>query len=202
MNFNVAPRTPQDDLSSPQKASTSHAKKRSLDSDSSTNGASKKTNIANPKEYKHVVFDIEGTTTPITFVKDVLFPYAASNAKKFLESTWDTAATQADIAALQAQAQEDSVASGKTCTLNAPASDMAKLSGPLVDFIKTCIEQDRKVGALKQFQGHIWDIGYGTSLPYCHLRPVLYLFISSKILMLPSLSVFSNPFQPLKTSRV
>lgn len=32
---------------------------------------------------KHVVFDIEGTTTPITFVHDVLFPYASKNCKKF-----------------------------------------------------------------------------------------------------------------------
>jgi methylthioribulose 1-phosphate dehydratase/enolase-phosphatase E1 len=109
--------------------------------------------------YKHVIFDIEGTTTPITFVKDVLFPYAATQVKSFLESTWDTDRTQDDIKQLQALALEDSTSSGSTNVLPT-SSSKADLLGPLVDFVQTCITQDRKVGALKQLQGHIWDLGY------------------------------------------
>lgn len=50
-----------------------------------------------------IVLDIEGTTTPISFVADVLFPYARDNVGKHLELTYDTAETQADIKLLRAQ---------------------------------------------------------------------------------------------------
>ena len=35
---------------------------------------------------KCVLLDIEGTTTPITFVKNILFPYSVKKFKTFLES--------------------------------------------------------------------------------------------------------------------
>ncbi|XP_057809837.1 probable bifunctional methylthioribulose-1-phosphate dehydratase/enolase-phosphatase E1 isoform X3 [Salvia miltiorrhiza] len=54
-----------------------------------------------------IVLDIEGTTTPISFVTDVLFPYARDNVRKHLELTYDTAETQDDIESLRAQVKED-----------------------------------------------------------------------------------------------
>jgi len=134
-------------------------KKRPLisDAETSSDGLNKRANLE--KHYKHVVFDIEGTTTPITFVKDVLFPYASTHTKAFLDSTWDTEKTQDDIKLLQALALEDSKTSGSMCVLpDSLAKDQLLL--PLVQFVQTCIAQDRKVGALKQLQGHIWDQGY------------------------------------------
>jgi len=50
-----------------------------------------------------VVLDIEGTTTPISFVTDVLFPYARDNVGKHLSSTYDSPETQDDIKLLRAQ---------------------------------------------------------------------------------------------------
>lgn len=50
-----------------------------------------------------IVLDIEGTTTPISFVTDVLFPYARDNVRKHLELTYDTAEAQDDIKLLRAQ---------------------------------------------------------------------------------------------------
>ncbi|MQL86001.1 hypothetical protein Taro_018515 [Colocasia esculenta] len=52
---------------------------------------------------KCIVLDIEGTTTPISFVTDVLFPYARDNVRKHLTSTYDTDETQDDIKLLRAQ---------------------------------------------------------------------------------------------------
>ena len=165
MDFNVAPRTVQD-------GAAPLAKKRALEGEMTTGQknssglSSKKANTAGG--VKHVVFDIEGTTTPITFVKDVLFPYAASHARSFLDSTWETVTTQQDIAAFQAQALEDSQAAAdgqqklKSPLLSAAATDKQQLLAPLVEYIQSCIEQDRKVSALKQFQGHIWDLGYAS----------------------------------------
>lgn len=49
------------------------------------------------------MLDIEGTTTPISFVMDVLFPYARDNVGKHLLATYDTAETQDDIKLLRSQ---------------------------------------------------------------------------------------------------
>ena len=50
-----------------------------------------------------VVLDIEGTTTPISFVTDVMFPYARDNVRKHLTSTYDSEETKEDIKLLRIQ---------------------------------------------------------------------------------------------------
>jgi methionine salvage enolase-phosphatase E1 len=50
-----------------------------------------------------VVLDIEGTTSPISFVTDVLFPYARDNVRKHLDATYGSDETNDDIALLRAQ---------------------------------------------------------------------------------------------------
>jgi methylthioribulose 1-phosphate dehydratase/enolase-phosphatase E1 len=50
-----------------------------------------------------VVLDIEGTTTPISFVTDVMFPYARDNVRKHLISTYDSEETKEDIELLRIQ---------------------------------------------------------------------------------------------------
>ncbi|KAK6154351.1 hypothetical protein DH2020_008599 [Rehmannia glutinosa] len=52
---------------------------------------------------RYIVLDVEGVTTPISFVTDVLFPYARNSVGKHLELTYDTAETQNDIKLLCAQ---------------------------------------------------------------------------------------------------
>ncbi|KAJ6979906.1 hypothetical protein NC653_027902 [Populus alba x Populus x berolinensis] len=50
-----------------------------------------------------IVLDIEGTTTPIIFVADVLFPYAHDNVGRHLSATYETAETHDDIKLLRTQ---------------------------------------------------------------------------------------------------
>lgn len=52
---------------------------------------------------KCIVLDIEGTTTPLSFVADVLFPYARDSVEKHLALTYDNVETQDDIKLLHAQ---------------------------------------------------------------------------------------------------
>lgn len=49
------------------------------------------------------VLDIEGTTTPISFVTEVLFPYARENVSSFLKSTYNSPETLNDIRLLRDQ---------------------------------------------------------------------------------------------------
>jgi methylthioribulose 1-phosphate dehydratase/enolase-phosphatase E1 len=50
-----------------------------------------------------VLLDIEGTTTPVSFVTDVLFSYAHDNVGKHLAATYDSEETQNDINLLRSQ---------------------------------------------------------------------------------------------------
>jgi enolase-phosphatase E1 len=44
-----------------------------------------------------VICDIEGTTTAISFVKDVLFPYVRSNLEEYLTANYETDECQNDL---------------------------------------------------------------------------------------------------------
>eukprot|EP01134_Creolimax_fragrantissima_P004029 CFRG4029T1 len=58
--------------------------------------------------YDVALLDIEGTTTPITFVHDVLFPYAKANVESYLTSNWHTKDCQFVVEQLRALAKTDS----------------------------------------------------------------------------------------------
>src|SRR5687768_8679917 len=94
-----------------------------------------------------ILLDIEGTTTPIAFVHEVLFSYARTHAKDFLTANFDSEEVQKDIALLREEHAED-VRNNR----NPP---------PLVeDYVEWLIALDRKSTGLKSLQGKIWRKGY------------------------------------------
>lgn len=112
------------------------------------------------KTYKHVIFDIEGTICPISFVKDVLFPYASDNVKSYLETSWSSSQTVDDVKELIHQYENDILSSDYSGPVVNKGADKASLIADLESYVKWNISQDRKVTALKQIQGHIWESGY------------------------------------------
>src|SRR6185436_18990525 len=90
-----------------------------------------------------ILLDIEGTTTPIAFVHEVLFSYARDHAKEFLASHTDTD----DIARLREEYAAD-VSNGE----HPPAE--------LDAYVEWLIARDRKSTGLKSLQGKIWRQGY------------------------------------------
>ncbi|EDW59685.1 enolase-phosphatase E1 [Drosophila virilis] len=104
---------------------------------------------------KVVLVDIEGTTTSISFVHEVLFPYAKQNAEHYLLETWETDATKQIVQDLQLLPQFAEYAS----TLGTqPAVDAQLIAG----FVRYLIERDLKVTPLKTLQGLIWAKGYAS----------------------------------------
>jgi len=57
-----------------------------------------------------IVLDIEGTTTSISFVKDILFPYAREHLDSFLAEHWGSEGCTTIINLLRDQASADGVA--------------------------------------------------------------------------------------------
>ncbi len=94
-----------------------------------------------------ILLDIEGTTTPVDFVYQVLFPYARAQVKDFLEHHAEAASP--DIELLRAEHEQD-VARG---------TDPPAWADP-VSYVHWLMGQDRKSTGLKSLQGKIWQEGY------------------------------------------
>lgn len=94
-------------------------------------------------EIRAVVTDIEGTTTPLAFVHEVLFPYARKRLAAFVtenESDPEVAAALRDARALGGVPDVD-------------------LQGTIA-LLHSWMDEDRKAGPLKLLQGLIWRRGY------------------------------------------
>lgn len=102
-----------------------------------------------------VLLDIEGTTTPIAFVHDVLFSYATAHARAFLERRWETPEVAEIVSMLAAEHAADVAARHTPRVWPHPAA-LDDVAG----YVLWLIERDRKSPGLKRLQGLIWESGY------------------------------------------
>jgi enolase-phosphatase E1 len=104
------------------------------------------------------LLDIEGTTTPITFVHDELYAYARERLGSYLEAHWQEPRVDRVVSDLAREHQADAN--------DAPpwrASDAAHARASAVSYLEWLMDRDRKSPALKTIQGWIWDAGYDAS---------------------------------------
>jgi methylthioribulose 1-phosphate dehydratase/enolase-phosphatase E1 len=113
----------------------------------------------------HIVLDIEGTVAPISFVADILFPYAQARLKSHLEENFDSAETQSDLDLLRQQALADG-----TPFPDAASASKEEIINAAVECCEAQMAADRKTTALKALQGHIWREGFASG----HLRAELF----------------------------
>ncbi|HWN45325.1 MAG TPA: acireductone synthase [Thermoanaerobaculia bacterium] len=100
-----------------------------------------------PPGTRAVLTDIEGTTTPLSFVLDVLFPYArqrldaacASRESRFAEA----------LSRLRQEHGEE----------REPAPDFGS-GGNIAPYAHWLMDRDRKSTGLKMLQGILWEDGY------------------------------------------
>uniref|UniRef100_A0A7S1YDL9 2,3-diketo-5-methylthio-1-phosphopentane phosphatase n=1 Tax=Sexangularia sp. CB-2014 TaxID=1486929 RepID=A0A7S1YDL9_9EUKA len=85
-------------------------------------------------EIDYAVFDIEGTTTSISFVKDTLFPYVTANIESYVGR-----ASKEELAQLKKDFGSNVVAK-----------------------VKQLVKDDVKEPALKALQGKMWKAGYAS----------------------------------------
>lgn len=101
-----------------------------------------------------IVTDIEGTTSDIRFVHNILFPYARQHLADFLREHQH----QPEVAAALQSVREEA---------GQPQADLAAVIAILSDFM----DQDRKSTGLKALQGMIWRDGYLNGSFTGHLYP-------------------------------
>jgi len=105
---------------------------------------------------KLVLLDIEGTTTPIAFVHEVLFPYAAHALPVFLEAHAFDAAVAGDIALLAREYAAEKAAG----SAGLPGWDASAGAAAALPYLEYLMRADRKSAALKSLQGRVWEAGY------------------------------------------
>lgn len=105
-----------------------------------------------------ILLDIEGTTTPIAFVHEVLFPFARSRVGDYLAAHCGAAETDADISRLCHEHAVDMDHDLDPPMLrNGPLPDRIE---SIVTYVHWLIDRDRKSTGLKSLQGQIWRAGY------------------------------------------
>lgn len=110
--------------------------------------------------YDVVLLDIEGTTTPVSFVYEVLFPYAQQKVKNYVEQHWNDPDLQRDIDMLVEQAAALSDAAEESGPIPDDRSDVEAFQSAVVKYINWQMETDQKNPPLKAIQGRIWKSGY------------------------------------------
>ncbi|MGH9849291.1 MAG: acireductone synthase [Blastocatellia bacterium] len=104
-----------------------------------------------------ILLDIEGTTTPVDFVYQTLFPFARRHVKEFLDAHSANEAVKADITRLRqehaAEASDQSLPIWRDDSLEAQLESA-------VAYVHWLMDRDRKSTGLKSLQGKIWEAGY------------------------------------------
>jgi len=94
----------------------------------------------------HVLLDIEGTTCAVSFVAEVLFPFARRQLNTYVGKHGGEAEVAALIQAVRDDCEER----------------QGEHPDELVPYLEWLIDNDIKLTALKDLQGRIWSEGYAS----------------------------------------
>jgi 2,3-diketo-5-methylthio-1-phosphopentane phosphatase len=120
------------------------------------------------KRFDAIVLDIEGTTTPISFVHSILFPYVSKELDTYIRTRITESETMEDVRALRDLSLEDEKAHTKGVIVIPPfpthaaptAAELEPVIAATIANVRWQMSSDRKSTALKRLQGHMWRVGY------------------------------------------
>jgi enolase-phosphatase E1 len=107
-----------------------------------------------------IVLDVEGTTTPISFVYDTLVPYARAGVRRYLDAHAGSPECQSILERLRLEHEADA-----RQAIDVPKwtdTTVAARDDSVVRYATWLMDRNRKSPALKDLQGRIWEEGYRT----------------------------------------
>ena len=105
---------------------------------------------------QHVLLDIEGTTCPVNFVSEVLFPYAHQQIPLFLADQAENPIVQEILTQVFDAWDQDTDPEA----LSLRQRSFEKNTESAIKYLSWLIKKDRKLTPLKELQGLIWRQGY------------------------------------------
>ncbi|KAM5371366.1 hypothetical protein ACJZ2D_007965 [Fusarium nematophilum] len=130
----------------------------------------------NLAEYDALIFDIEGTVCPISFVQDVLFPYALEALPKVLDEEWDSAEFEKYRDAFPEEYRDS-------------RSDFE-------EHVRDLVKRDVKIAYLKSLQGYLWLQGYKSGDIVAPLFPDVEPFFNQAVKMGKRIIIYSSGSVP------
>lgn len=109
------------------------------------------------KDVRFVLMDIEGTTTSVSFVYDVLFPYFQNNIQRLEKVKNLKQVKQAFDQVREIVKKEENLE--------------LKSEKEIIDKLLHWSKEDRKITPLKTLQGVLWQTGYKTGELIGHVYP-------------------------------
>ncbi|ACG58195.1 2,3-diketo-5-methylthio-1-phosphopentane phosphatase [Hydrogenobaculum sp. Y04AAS1] len=106
---------------------------------------------------KAILTDIEGTTSSINYVKDVMFGYSKKRLKDYLQTHWEEEHVKNIVKSLSQKLEKN-----------------IDLQTAVLVF-KDFIEKDIKDTLLKELQGHIWEEGFKSGELKGHIYEDAYI---------------------------
>jgi enolase-phosphatase E1 len=105
-----------------------------------------------------ILLDIEGTTSPIAFVNEVLFPYARLHLEEYLKRNAGAEDVEHDVLQLREEYLRDlAEAQAPPEWIDAPPDAQIQ---SVARYFYWLMDRDRKSTGLKSLQGKIWQDGY------------------------------------------
>ncbi len=108
-----------------------------------------------------ILLDVEGTTSAVAYVYDVMFPFAKQNLSEYLDQHWDASEFQP----VKEYVAQDAGAH----TFNEWTSDTENPRKKYEEEILRLIDGDIKATGLKQLQGLIWESGFKSGQLKAHV---------------------------------
>jgi enolase-phosphatase E1 len=113
-----------------------------------------------------ILLDIEGTTSSISFVTEVMFPFVRRELNSYLAKHWSDAATQ-DACQLIVQGYDSASQAAWQTVQNSPEAAQDLIQRIVHDLM----DRDVKQTGLKQLQGLIWEAGFASGELTAQLYP-------------------------------
>ena len=110
-----------------------------------------------------ILLDIEGTTSSIQYVHEVLFPFARKRVAEFLQANWQDPVVAEACERIAADAGASSLRDWL------PGAEPSALQDKLVREVHRLMDADAKATGLKALQGLIWDRAYRAGQLQSHL---------------------------------
>ena len=111
--------------------------------------------VESSERFTHLLLDVEGTTCPVSYVSNTLFPYASQELNRFLKEYSNDNEIADLISQLRTAWEQEESEEARTLYQEAEPNSV-----DCTAYIQWLIREDKKITPLKSLQGKIWTIGY------------------------------------------